>query len=769
MDGIFNDSANCLPAIQSSNVHDIFGDSKMFPRVGVEYQVEVPSLIPECHHLLPKTRNYYSGIMLNNKYAKVHAALDNEKERGGSVDHQPIFACDNMDATMVIAKGSKAGSQSEAWMKFECDSFLLGLYFLGKNLLLVRKFVESRDMGDILAYYYGKFYRSSDYRSWSESRKLKSKRYIHGQRILTGWRLQELLSRLFYHVSEECQKQLTQVSTTFAEGKLSLEEYVFTVRNMVGTNKLVEAIAIGKGKKDLTRTAMEPSKINHSIPLRAGVPSGKECSSLTSSEIVMFLTGSFRLSKARSSDLFWEAVWPRLLAGGWHSEQPRNLAYAGPNYSLVFIIPGVKKFSRKLVRGSQYFDSISDVLKKVASEPRLLEFDIEAAEDSTKTKDEVLPLQTEQELEGLSNQRCRTYLQPPISTCSQDLMKFTVVDTSLFLESGRLTVRELRLLPPDPLSTRMEPACSVEENRILDPLEDVTETRSCNDTADCETYNFNKQLPTVPDPMSTAVENHHDRSCAASTGWRSSMMVKFQFSRRLKNHQLNHSASVADKQNLTCGSNEDSRNDAENISKDANLNGQGSSCLKNTLVTEPQLSSSSNCTFSGIPVESSERNVNKNFPGSEPSKEKSHPQILIGLNSPQVPTDSQLREDFSYVMPNSTDSSVDKSFLHSEGTQQSEMMVTNNAGVPVEKQPVVIGRRQSTRNKPSTKGLEAIAYGFLGTKQKRKGVEAVSQDDSVSRPSRWVRRKLIIKHAVKEADAGGGHIDENETVGKSSK
>ncbi|CAI9785620.1 unnamed protein product [Fraxinus pennsylvanica] len=528
---------------------------------------------------------------------------------------------------------------------------------------------------------------------------------------------------------------------TFAEGKLSLDEYVFTLRNMVGTNMLVEAIAIGKGKKDLTHTTIEPSKINHSMTHLAGVPSGKECSSLTSSEIIKFLTGDFRLSKARRSDLFWEAVWPRLLAGGWHSEQPRSLAYADPNYSLVYIIPGVKKFSPKLVRGSQYFDSISDVLKKVASEPCLLEFDNEAAKDSTKMKDDVLALQTEQDLEGLSNQRRQTYLQPPTSTCSQNIMKFTVVDTSLFRESERVNVRELRFLPPDPSSTRMEPTCSNKENRISAPLENVIETRPCNDTADCETDYCNKQLPSTPDPMSTVVENHHDRSSTAAPRWKSRMMVNFQFSRRLKNHKLNHSASISDERNFTIGSNKKSTNDAENISVDVNLNRQGSSGSKNSPVIEPYLNLSSNGTFSDIPKESSERNVNKNSPGSELSTEKSHSMISIGLNSPQVPTDSQLVKEFSRVMPNTIDSSVDKSFLHSEGTQQSGMLVTHNAGVTSGKQPVVIGRRQSTRSKPSTKGLEAIAYGFIGTKQKRKSVEAISQNDCMSMPSRCAHGK----------------------------
>jgi hypothetical protein len=39
---------------------------------------------------------------------------------------------------------------------------------------------------------------------------------------------------------------------------------------------------------------------------------------------------------------------------------------------LVFLVPGIKRFSRnKLTKGTHYFDSVSDVLKKVAANPVL--------------------------------------------------------------------------------------------------------------------------------------------------------------------------------------------------------------------------------------------------------------------------------------------------------------------------------------------------------------------------------------------------------------
>ncbi|KAF2316909.1 hypothetical protein GH714_042250 [Hevea brasiliensis] len=178
------------------------------------------------------------------------------------------------------------------------------------------------------------------------------------------------------------------VSTAFSEGKFSLEDYVSNLRAVVGIQALVDAIGIGKGKEDLTSLAMEPARSN---PLFTVCPIGKACSSLTSSDIIKLLTGGFRLSKARSNDIFWEAVWPRLLARGWHSEQPNNQSYVGPNHHLVFLIPGVKKFSkRKLVKGNHYFDSVSDVLSKVASEPKLIELDSEEARGSSCNEEDSL-------------------------------------------------------------------------------------------------------------------------------------------------------------------------------------------------------------------------------------------------------------------------------------------------------------------------------------------------------------------------------------------
>ncbi|KAJ0715382.1 hypothetical protein HanPI659440_Chr13g0500511 [Helianthus annuus] len=87
--------------------------------------------------------------------------------------------------------------------------------------------------------------------------------------------------------------------------------------------------------------------------------------------------------------------------------------------NLVFLAPGVTKFSRRdLVKGSQYFDSLTKVLNKVASEPHLLEHKPDKGRW-------VAPHETHG------------------SDDEQDSMKCTVVDTSL---AGLVKVRELKSL-----------------------------------------------------------------------------------------------------------------------------------------------------------------------------------------------------------------------------------------------------------------------------------------------------------------------------------
>ncbi|MFS7899123.1 hypothetical protein Hanom_Chr00s045356g01776511 [Helianthus anomalus] len=101
----------------------------------------------------------------------------------------------------------------------------------------------------------------------------------------------------------------------FEEGKLLFEKYVFTLRDMMGLDLLVQAVAIGKGKQDLTiktRTRLRSKKVEST------------CSSLKTEEIVNILEDRIGLSKTRLNEFFWATGWPRLLARGWHYEKARN-------------------------------------------------------------------------------------------------------------------------------------------------------------------------------------------------------------------------------------------------------------------------------------------------------------------------------------------------------------------------------------------------------------------------------------------------------------
>ncbi|KAL9272304.1 hypothetical protein AKJ16_DCAP19717 [Drosera capensis] len=161
-----------------------------------------------------------------------------------------------------------------------------------------------------------------------------------------------------------------EISRSFADCRIELEEYVSDLRSVVGLRVLVDAVGIGT-KEDLTTLVMDSSRGGQTPSSQFKVPSGEAFSSLSCAEIVKLLSGYIRLTKAKSNDLVWMAVWPRLLARGWHSDLPKGDAQS--KNDLVFLMPGVKKFSkRKLCRREHYFDVVTNILKKVAFEPELL-------------------------------------------------------------------------------------------------------------------------------------------------------------------------------------------------------------------------------------------------------------------------------------------------------------------------------------------------------------------------------------------------------------
>ncbi|XP_021647903.2 uncharacterized protein LOC110640743 isoform X2 [Hevea brasiliensis] len=790
---------------------DIFGDPQVLPHVGDEYQAEIPPLIAECDllQLINTSRN--SDFMLNIHQPFLlglplplmwsHAGVEsingtvefeNSEEsqitsNNESPEHkvepldtisgygknigihsniQQAAGSDKMEVDSVLLPESAIkmdllergfcplpGLLGESWTDVEHDSFLLGLYIFGKNLVAVKKFVSSKKMGDILSFYYGKFYRSDGYYRWSECRKLRSRQSIHGRKIFTGWRQQELLSRLFSHVSQKCQGVLLEVSRAFTEGKISFAEYVFTLKGAVGINMLIEAVGIGKGKHDLTGTAMEPIKPNHTISVRPEIPIGKACSSLTSADIIKFLTGNFRLSKARSSDLFWEAVWPRLLTKGWHSEQPKDNGFSGSKHSLVFLIPGVKKFSRRrLVKANA-----SQHKEECGWDPSLKE-----------------------DQDDVSSKQRRCYLQPRTPNYNRHVQKFTVVDTSLAHGAEQPKVRELRSLPVETTSVSTSSSLSSEteedtsedsqeeseEINTSNPADDVTEKRICVDSSYCTSSLLNSGTHSNPDPSTAAVEislinDNEERKT-----------LKYQFSRKVKSGCSKYLVPITKQQDTIACDPGQSNWSTKNMSTDKNLNIEDEShyiskspdaCEDRIFqVGPPQISPFPSSLAKDRPTESNEGIVGENFLGREASPEKPQSLKLIDLNFPHVSPDFAAEEHIMTDVEQNNDSS---SFLSGTGQQPESFKICDN-GVDPRQQPLVNNRRQSTRNRPlTTKALEALELGFFNTKKKRKGA-GIPESNSISMPSRRVRGRVSFKATSKEgavnevADSRTGDISD---------
>ncbi|KAI5424295.1 hypothetical protein KIW84_030476 [Lathyrus oleraceus] len=269
---------------------------------------------------------------------------------------------------------------SVTWSDADAECLVLGLFIFGKNFTLIKKLLENKGMGEILSFYYGKFYKSDGYQRWSECRKLKGRKCMIAKKLSTKMRQHDLLSRLNPHVTKKSQHTLSKASNSYVEGKSSLEKYISTMKSIVGLGVFAEAIGIGKENGVLTRLDLEPRKNSCEEFL---APACKALSSLGPGDIIQSLAGGCWLSKTRSNELFWEAVWPRLLARGWHSEQPKNQDY------LVFLIPGVEKFSwRKHLKGQHYFDSVRDVLSKVVAEPNIIVLKEEEVEEGGPNEDD---------------------------------------------------------------------------------------------------------------------------------------------------------------------------------------------------------------------------------------------------------------------------------------------------------------------------------------------------------------------------------------------
>lgn len=542
-----------------------------------------------------------------------------------------------------------------------------------------------------------------------------------------------------------------------------LEEYVFILRASVGLSALVEAVGIGKGKQDLTGI-MEPLKSTQVVPVRPEIPIGKACSTLTTLEIVNFLTGDFRLSKGRSNDLFWEAVWPRLLARGWHSEQPTSNGCAfGSKHSLVFLIPGIKKFSRrKLVKGNHYFDSVSDVLSKVASEPGLLELEI-GTDDYRSKEENGWADETKLGQGDFPEQQRHCYLKPRTPNHGTDALKFTVVDTSL-ANGKTIKVRELRSLPSGVRNTSTSGTDSEEEDEDNSEATeksdsagnsgfDREETRAISNNFDQET-SFSRAclednasnggfLANGLDPTNLAVNISCEQkaSICSDANAKPRKTTKCQVSRRAGPDNKNHLPPVAKRRRKlnACGRTEMNRSKF-NILRDPSLKQEkASGSAENPDFREnvrSQMDSSREkkpcSSFSkGCPIISDEGIRGESCFAAEHSHEAYQPRTLIDLNLP-VPSDA---EAFMTEIKETEHDEVNKE-------PDDPNVVKPSDSVPSPEQlPNINSRRHSTRSRPpTTKALEALAFGYLDPKQKRKSRDTSSQENF--RPSRRSRAQV---------------------------
>lgn len=741
---------------------NVCGDREVIPRVGDHYQVEIPQLMTESEYLLYLKDPFEEGCVsvvpgdflmgLPIPITRINTEIEYMKQRGKkflvdpnrtSSKNRHSEACsskatgvslkvedsnhsaDSNNLTLEREMKRKVhqkyrgegyclvpGSCGGSWSDIEEASFLLGLYIFGKNLNQVRRFIDTRTMGDILSHYYGKYYKSDEYRRWSDCRKMRSKRCAYGPRIFIGWRQQELLSRLCLHVPEACQNTILEVSKKFGEGKVSLEEYVSTLKVTVRMKSLVEAVGIGNGKQDLTGIASETSKYNRVNPTHPEVANGKAWSSLSPSEITKFLTGKVRLSKARSSDLFWEAVWPRLLARGWHSEQPRDMK-DGYIDSLVFLMPGVKKFSRRrLEKGNHYFDCVADVLKKVASEPFLLELDTERDGDNGS-----MEISPETKLEQPS------YLKPRTPNLNSDLVKLTVVDTSL--KNGKsFIVRELKTSPLE-VSKKTTSRSHYEEHDTMSfdqkeiNISNVKNMSSAIGDLSTEEYlemGNSGQGNSIKTSYSVnaCIKSSKDRESSCD-GKKPRKLLKC--GQRVKESSLSFLVPLTKRRRkvLACSQTELSHcllssSASLSLEQEKNCSSERSHGLDST---QEKVSSTI----------SSRDSVAEAHDGIFCLHEKSQSPTLIDLNLPQVTPYLETVEGSVVESRNGGDYQTSK--------------IPENSCAPVVPSADSTGnfRRQGTRNRPPTaRSLEALANGLLTINRRRKHKESFCKKNSTATP-----------------------------------
>ncbi|WVY93609.1 hypothetical protein V8G54_032697 [Vigna mungo] len=823
----------------SPDISNLVGAPQLNPRVGDEYQVEVPSLIKESERVQLLRNPAESEVGLDNSLSFaiglpisvtwIHNAKESSENEGWGYigDNADELRPTTFQSEMTgDSNSAELGERknfalvpailSSSWSDSDAEVFLLGLYIFGKNFIQIQRFLENKGMGEILAFYYGKFYKSDQYRRWSDCRKLKGRKSAIGQKLFSGRRQQELLSRLIPHVSGESKDTLLQVSKSYTEGRASLEEYISSIKSIVGLGILVGAVGIGKEKDDLTTLVLEPVKNNKVF----SVPTCKAWSSLGPNDILKFLTG-FRLSKARSNDLFWEAVWPRLLARGWHSEQPKNRGYVSSKDYLVFLIPGVKTFSRrKLVKGDHYFDSVSDVLKKVVAEPNLLDLE-EAKVGSCDDEEPEGGLNDDDD----SDYRRQCYLKPRASTYNTDQIKFTVIDTSL-VHGGKPS--DLREFKPVPVNSVGEVEVNVADtHEEAKHMSKVSHNKNISENIDqklagtgvlCEGKLMVRELQYLPieeedaskvlgilreskgssnddspsvmeasmlvygkmkigntDNQNNAkkmVQSLENKKTSVSNDNQLKRTIKHQCSRRARPGNSNHAVVPVKRRRLAACSKAETNHIIKNSSGDL---GSEKRALSHTKVDDPFT-----CQKNGNLIPSSdEKSLEKNNKESilkeiceyrSVSGDKVEKGDSVSFNIPQAPLKSEigvmmvmLEEDKQSLKAN------DPCLLSdTQGVIEEPLGASSDVG-SVEQQPSITSRRQSTRNRPlSIRALESLANEFLygERRQKRKLVPTQTDSFAICRKART--RSKTMPHNQSSENGSAVLVEEKQLNGNST-
>ncbi|KAL0434523.1 UNVERIFIED_CONTAM: hypothetical protein Slati_2786600 [Sesamum latifolium] len=231
--------ARVCPLIPSDSYDagDAFGEPDILPRIGEEYQAELPQLLGEPANIsCSRTRLHQNSLVglpipltwiSSMKHEGPEIFSDSRRPNPKNIAETSTYSSgeigpshcsmkpkdesQNLPSDESILDRSGGGHSilvpgllSESWSETEKASFLLGLYIFEKNFVELKRFVGTKEMGAILSFYYGEFYHSDVYRRWSEGRKTRSKKCVYGR----GYFLDSGSRNCYLGYFPECQKNV---------------------------------------------------------------------------------------------------------------------------------------------------------------------------------------------------------------------------------------------------------------------------------------------------------------------------------------------------------------------------------------------------------------------------------------------------------------------------------------------------------------------------------------------------------------------------------